>query len=456
MIQLLLASTAYQVASLAALIDSGTLPEIDGERILVLANGSQVPELTTPIEQTTGFARLAARFDRVVDLAALLWPRRPQQFNPRAEELGTWEKLLRSHWSLGTETLHLVVDSIQVDPAIAICRIFHDATVTIHADGLMSYGPTRNRILPAIAQRLAGVAYPDLVPGLEPLLLREARPRLLPMDPAHLGTVFADLAREAEDPLLEALVRDSRRCVLVLGQYLHSLGLMDDNAERLLHGRMLEAARDAGADTVVFKPHPSASPASALRLAEAARGLGLDLVVYESALGAEVVALKLRPLAVVSCFSTALVTCSRLFGIPAHAVGTAGLLQELAPFENGNRIPLTLVDAMFVRAAAPGPDLQSLVQATAYAMRPALLPELRGAAEAYLSGHPAERARYFKQRRLHRLGLPNNLPPQAPAPAPDRGLRGLVGRAARRGTRRPARFIRRQLDRAGLQRASHK
>ncbi len=143
--------------------------------------------------------------------------------------------------------------------------------------------------------------------------------------------------------------------MLVLGQYLHSLGLIDERAEQLLHEQMLEAARDAGADTVVFKPHPAASPTSALRLAEAARRIGLELEVYESSLGAEVVALKLRPLAVVSCFSTALVTCSTLLGIPAHAVGTAGLLQELAPFENSNRIPLTLVDAMFVQHDRPGP-----------------------------------------------------------------------------------------------------
>ncbi len=168
MIQLLMASTAYQVASLAAMIDSGTLPAPDGERILVLADGSQVPELTTPITESAGFAQLATRFDRVVDLGALLWPRRPHQFKPRSEELGMWEKLLRSHWSLGTETLQLVVESIQVNPAIAMCRIFHDATVLVHSDGLMSYGPTRNRVSPSITQRLAGVAYPQLVPGLEP------------------------------------------------------------------------------------------------------------------------------------------------------------------------------------------------------------------------------------------------------------------------------------------------
>lgn len=49
MIQLIAASTAYQVASLVAMIDSGALPPITGERVLVLADGSQIPEITTPI-----------------------------------------------------------------------------------------------------------------------------------------------------------------------------------------------------------------------------------------------------------------------------------------------------------------------------------------------------------------------------------------------------------------------
>ena len=195
-----------------------------------------------------------------------------------------WETLLRSHWSLGTEPLQLVVESIQVNPAIALCRIFHDARVFIHSDGLMSYGPSRNPVEPAITQRLEGIVYPDLVPGLVPLLLSEAEARLLPMDPTHLASVFEDLARgstAAKSTPWPGLPR----CVLVLGQYLSNLGLIEETANPPARA---DARRGQGdwADTVVFKPHPAAPPAPRCAWPRR-RGLGLRFEVCESALSAE-------------------------------------------------------------------------------------------------------------------------------------------------------------------------
>ena len=80
--QLVIGSTFFQCLSLVAAIDAGALPEAE-ERILVLADGSQAPELTTPLPQQEGFPVVASRFDRVVDLAALVYPRRPVKFAPR-------------------------------------------------------------------------------------------------------------------------------------------------------------------------------------------------------------------------------------------------------------------------------------------------------------------------------------------------------------------------------------
>ena len=68
-----------------------------------------------------------SRFDRVVDLAALLYPRRPVQFAPRTEEYPAWERLLRSHWGLGTGPLQILLDSIQVNPGTRLAGIFDDA-----------------------------------------------------------------------------------------------------------------------------------------------------------------------------------------------------------------------------------------------------------------------------------------------------------------------------------------
>lgn len=450
MIQLIAASTAYQVASLVAMIDSGALPPTSGERVLVIADGSQIPEITTPITESPGFAQLSTRFDRIVDLSALLWPRRPQQFSPRTEELSMWETLLRSYWGLGSQPVELVVESIQVNPAIALCRIFHDAPIHIHADGLMSYGPTRNRIDHSILQRLDSLVYPDLIPGLKPILLHEVTPSLVPMDPSHLATVFRSLAASCVDEQVELLAASVSPCALILGQYLSGLGLLDEAQELDLHHQMIAEAQKAGAELILFKPHPAASATSALLMHERAAELGIKLEIYTGALSAEIVALKLEPLAVFSAFSTALATCSRLFEIPVHAVGTSNLLQKLAPFENSNRIPLSIVDALYARNHQPDPQLQDLLNAISYAMQPQRLAALQSEAHRYLQTHPVERGRYFKQRRLHSLALPNTLPPRslsrqlAPRQLPKR-----LRRVAKRGVARSVRFLHRQLDRVG-------
>ena len=182
---------------------------------------------------------------------------------------------------------------------------------------------------------------------------------------------------------------------------------------------------------------------------EQAAELGIKLEIYTGALSAEILALKLEPLAVFSSFSTALATCSQLFRIPAHAVGTNDLLQQLAPFENSNRIPLSIVDALYARKIQPGPQLQELLNAISYAMQPKRLASLQGETHSYLATHPVERGRYFKQRRLHSLALPNTLPPRslsrglAPRQLPQR-----IRRVAKRGVVRSVRFLHRQLDRA--------
>ena len=49
----------------------------------------------------------------------------------------------------------------------------------------------------------------------------------------------------------------------------------------------------------------------------------------------------------ISCFSTGLATARYLLGIEAVAVGTADLLASLKPYENSNRVPLVLAEALF-------------------------------------------------------------------------------------------------------------
>lgn len=443
MIQLVQASSYFQLVSLAAMIDAGLLPEAR-RRVLVLANGSQMPEITTPLREVPGFGALAARFDDVVDLGELLWPRRPGQFNPRNEELPLFEKLLRRQWDLGEGSVSLVLESIQVNPAQALARIFFDAPISVHSDGLMSYGPTRNKLPVHMLQRLRETIHIDLVPGLEPMLLLEAPVQRKVLALESLAAVFAELAAAAA-----AAGEDlPAGAALVVGQYLGSLGILDAATELELHHRMLLAARDAGASSVVFKPHPSAGPTAALKLRTRAESLGLGFRILDTDLLAETVIALMQPVAVISCFSTALLTAKYMLGTPVIAVGTGELLQELSPYQNSNRIPVSIVEALLVQglctpADADGNDeLTPLLHAVAYCMQYENLPGLREEAIAFLAVDYSRFAAHFKRRRLAALDLP---PGWAHPTRANRGRdwgRRLQRRALRVGSRSLERLAR--------------
>ena len=485
--ELFVVSTLYQTVALAAAIDEGVIPPASGERILVLSNNSLIPEVSVPFHEAPGFAEAASRFDRTVDLNALVWPRRPGQFNPRAEELYMWQRVLRALWDLGDDRVELYVESIQVNPAVALCRIFSSARISVHSDGLMSYGPTRNPISREMAQRFKSLIYVDLVPGLVPQLLRENNPTLVPVDRTALRRGMEELARALpeEHTTLSAFsgtpAADRQKSgaraeaagqptALVLGQYLSELNILSSDEEIELHRAMLQKALDRGIRYCVFKPHPSAGPGAVTSIQAAAAELGLELHVLTSTSPAEVVMQRLKPDLVVSCFSTALMTAKYLFNIDVAAVGTDVLLERLTPYENSNRIPVTIIDALLERGYAapaeiPGGDgtdgaktdgagtdstgtdgdgaaapLQRLVETVAYCMQPDALAAVRPSAEAFLAtadGSPD--MRYFKRRRLTKLELPGALPPREPTPSRSRHPLHRARRVGIRWARRLAR-----------------
>lgn len=139
---------------------------------------------------------------------------------------------------------------------------------------------------------------------------------------------------------------------------------------------------------------------------------------------AEVLYQRMRPALVVGCFSTALLTASALYGLPVARIGTGSLLDRLTPYENSNRIPVTIVDALLpeltdeaaVTEQRHGMDVTSLtrlVRAVGFAMQPKIYPELRKAAEDYLTHRLTPYTwRYFKRRRLTSLALPGAVPAQ--------------------------------------------
>ncbi|KNB51616.1 polysialyltransferase family glycosyltransferase [Streptomyces caatingaensis] len=406
-VQLLLASTLYGVATLAAVLDAGLLPPA-GRRLLVLANNAAVPETTPGPDEAPGFDRLRTRFDGVHSWNGTIRPFHPAGWSPRTDDVPLWERHLRLLWDLGDDDVEIVLESLQTDPALALARIFPGAPLEVYADGLMSYGPTRIRLDPLVGTRVRRLLHLDLVPGLRPLLLREfgVAAETVP------GEVFAKVLAELADAAPE-LPPVPREPALLLGQYLAALGILTPEEEERLHVRMLRGAVARGHRSVVFKPHPTAPARWSRTLEEEARRLGADLVAVDSSTLAEVLYQRLRPALVVGCFSTALMTAGAFYGLPAVHTGTDLLLERLTPYQNSNRVPVTLVDALLPPLEGTGAPVRAaeaaeLLAAVGYAMQPRINPDLRAAAERHLSRRPDPR--YFKRRRLTALGLPGGVP----------------------------------------------
>ncbi|MFF9866321.1 polysialyltransferase family glycosyltransferase [Streptomyces sp. NPDC013953] len=450
--QIFYASTLYGAVTLAAAIDSGCFEPAD-RRLLLVANNAATPETAVPLDRMPGFDRLSHRFDAVLSWNDAVAPFHPGGWSPRPDDVPLWERYLRLLWGLGDDRVALAVESLQVPPALTVAQLFPEAAIDVYADGLMSYGPTRNRIDPLVGERVRRLLHLDLVPGLRPLLLAEfgVVPEVVP---AEAFTKVVDELAEDEtgatgggdagygpeeygpDACGETEGGDAGEGVaLLLGQYLSALGILSPAEEEDLHVRMVRGAVARGHRRIVFKPHPVA-PASWSRTLELlARELGAELTVPDRPVLAEVLFRRLRPALVAGCFSTALFTASGFYGLPVARLGTAPLLDRLTPYQNSNRVPVTLADALLPDLESGGaggvPDLAGLLDAVGFAMQPQVRADLRPAAERYLADRltPATR-RYFKRRRLTALGLPGGLP--GGLKVPRTALTRLLVRRARR------------------------
>ncbi|MER7488546.1 polysialyltransferase family glycosyltransferase [Streptomyces sp. NPDC126497] len=409
--QIFCASSLYGLATLAAAIESGCFPAAE-RRTLLVCNDAAVPEGAPALEGMPGFAPLRDRFDDVLSWNEAIAPFHPAAWTPRADDVPLLERHLRRLWGLGDDRVELVVESLPVPPALTVARVFTGAPVHVYADGLMSYGPTRARLDPLVGTRVRQSLHLDLVPGLTPMLLTEfgVPARVVPADAFRraVGEV-ADAAGGSP-----ALPDGS---ALLIGQCLSALGVLSPEEEDDLHLRMLRGAVERGHRTVVFKPHPLAPLRHGRAPAAEAERLGVDLTVLDSPVLAEALFERSRPALVVGCFSTALFTASALYGLPVARTGTERVLRRLTPYQNGERVPAVLADAL-LPALEPGGEeavaageLDGLVTALGFTMQPRLHPSLRPAAERYLARHFGPRARlWFRRKRLTALGLPGGIP----------------------------------------------
>ncbi|MFI2505546.1 polysialyltransferase family glycosyltransferase [Streptomyces sp. NPDC018972] len=409
--QIFCASSLYGLATLAAAIESGCFADAE-RRVLLVCNDAAVPEGAPAVNEMPGFAPLRDHFDDVLSWNEAIAPFHPAAWTPRSADVPLLERHLRRSWGLGDDRVELVLESVAVPPALAVAQVFTGAPVHVYADGLMSYGPTRAKLDPLVGTRVRQSLHLDLVPGLTPMLLTEFDV------PARV--VPADAFRRAVGELSEAaggLPELPDDAALLVGQCLSGLGVLSVEEEDDLHVRMMRGAVERGHRAVVFKPHPLAPVHHGRALAAEAERLGVDLTVVDTPVLAEVLFERSRPALVVGCFSTALFTASALYGLPVARTGTERALERLTPYQNGNRVPAVLADALLPplepggESALPADELNDLVTTLGFTMQPQIHPPLRPVAERYLARHFGPRTRHwFKRKRLTSLGLPGGIP----------------------------------------------
>lgn len=442
--QLFFAATQYAAATVTAAIRAGQFGPREGRRILVVSNVSSVPEVGTPLDKMPGFDKIRPEFDEVRSWNAFITPHHPVGWSPRAQDTLLWQQAIRLAWNLGDEPVEIACESIQANPSRAVADIFADSLVHVYADGLMSYGPTRNKIPHGLSTRIKRVLHLDLVPGLKPMLLSEYGVPAEPIPNESIVKVLAEIGESGEAVLAEQLA-DVRPTAVLLGQYLSALELITQDEEEQLHVRMLRAAVKAGHRSVLFKAHPSAPALYSESLEQAARELGVELTVLNSPVLAETLYAYARPKLVIGCFSTALTTASAFFGIPVARVGTDLLLERITPYENSNRVPLTVIDAALPDAekvsefgelelSGLAGELTPLVRAVGYCMQSKRYPSLRAETVAWLEANLADHQSYFKRRRLTSLRLPGGSVVRAEAlrrnPTVRRAVRKIRARQA--------------------------
>ncbi|OCC09477.1 polysialyltransferase family glycosyltransferase [Streptomyces sp. PTY087I2] len=429
------ASSPGAVVLLAAAIDAGCFTEPD-RRILLLSRTGPAPETVADVSESAGFGRLRTRFDEVLSWNEAIAPFHPDGWSPRADDAPLWERHFRRAWGLGDTDLELVVDSPHAGPARALTQVFAGVPVDVYAEGPGAYGPTGEKIPALTGTRVRRLLHPDLVAGVRPLLLGEygVEPRTVP--PEAITKVVAELADG------EAVLPGGEESALLLGQDLAGAGLIPAADEAGLRREMVRGAAALGHTRLVYAPDPYAPWENPAELRAEADRLGVELTVLDGPLPvpAEVLVHRLRPALVVGCTSAALFGAARFHGLPVATAGTGLLLERLAPYENAERTAATLADAVLpglgdaeaVAARKPrgGAELDGLLAAVAFAMRPKVRPDLRPAAERYLAAHlDSHTWRYFKRRRLASLALPGVVPARLAFLRSSPALRRVVRRA---------------------------
>ena len=162
----------------------------------------------------------------------------------------------------------------------------------------------------------------------------------------------AALAETAgEDAALDALA-DGTPTVLVLGQYLAALRLVEPAEEIGMQREMINRALQWQPGRVVFKPPPQHHPPSPTPYGERARAAASTSSSTEARCRPNSSPSDWMPWASSPDSPRRCRPSGRCTGNRSPPSGSERMLQRLHPVENGNRVPATSVDALHARRLA--------------------------------------------------------------------------------------------------------
>ncbi|WP_300345388.1 polysialyltransferase family glycosyltransferase [Nesterenkonia sp.] len=427
-VQIFAPASISELVLIRAGIESGLFGSAsENRRVLLCVSTAMTPELKPKLMETPAFSSVAHYFDSVEDYNDFIRPHHPSHWVPREEDAPLWERYAREKWGLGSASIRLILETMQAKQSLALARIFHNAPIDVMSDGLMAYGPTRDKLPLQLGTRIQRLIYSDLLPGIRPLLHSEFGVATTPVPPNLITDGFDAVARQEQERAGEVIDPFKHKPVaLILGQYLSALRITTPEEEADLYLTMLKAAVAHGHTHIVFKPHPAAPHLQGEVLRAEAESLGVNFDEVTGPVTAETLYTLCRVSAVYGCFSTGLITAATYYQIPAWRYGTYPVLRSLSPYQNSNRVPLALIhkvlpDARLDEATAAGrhagpwknqpfavrhPEkVEKLLHAVAYTMQPEVVSHLRDDLEA--SEEIFKKIKpYFTTSRLKSLGLP--------------------------------------------------
>ena len=221
-----------------------------------------------------GTGELLEAFDAVHSLNEACAPLSPAQWQPRRAELPIWRRLLSDRWGIDPDDdVRLILPGLDAEPGRSLALLFDDATIDAYADGLTAYGPSRAAVDAEIGHRVDRLIYPELVPGLRPLLYREWSATPTPVSPDALRKVLARIDR-SPGWLADA---EPGSVGVVLGHHLSGLELLDQGDEQAIDLTLIRtAAARPGIGRVVYKV-PAAAAGCAAGLTALTRRQGLEV-----------------------------------------------------------------------------------------------------------------------------------------------------------------------------------